>query len=138
MGLRVRRTVSQDDGNVSSTLTLKGPRLESQMKSREELEVQVDQAETTAHIFETLGMVPILRFQKLRESWELKRCRVELDQPPHIGLFVEIEGPDEDTIRTAQEDLGLDHVAHQQKSYVRMLLEYCAEHGITDRVVDLP
>ncbi|UCE58660.1 MAG: class IV adenylate cyclase [Phycisphaerales bacterium] len=138
IGLRLRRTVSQDDGEVSATLTLKGPRLEGQMKSREELEVLVDQAETTARILETLGLVPILRYQKRRESWELSQCRVELDEPPHIGIFVEIEGPDESRIRAAQKSLGLDRIAHQQESYVRMLLEYCAERGITDRIVDLP
>jgi adenylate cyclase class 2 len=137
-GLRVRENRSEDGGQLAATLTLKGPRRESAMKSREELEVRVDDGATTTDILNALGLVPILRYQKRRESWELGQCRVELDEPPHIGLFVEIEGPDEETILSARRELGLGGVKHHKASYVHMLMEYCLEHGIADRVVTLP
>ncbi len=137
-GLRVRENRSEEGGQPAATLTVKGPRRESAMKSREELEVRVDDGATATRILDALGFAPILRYQKRRESWKLSRCRIELDEPPHIGLFVEIEGPDEETIRAAQHELGLDGVKHQKASYVHMLMAYCSERGIADGVVNLP
>jgi predicted adenylyl cyclase CyaB len=106
-------------------------------KSREELEVQVSDAETTARMLEQLGFVQILRYEKRRESWQLDPCRVELDEPPRIGLFVEIEGPDEDSIRQVQKKIGLGDAQHVKASYVAMLAAYCDEHDVHSRVLEL-
>ncbi len=151
-GLRIRSAVSEEaatDWKVGptaqvgptmhpATLTFKGPVVAGTFKSREELEVQISDAETAAHMLGLLGFVPILSYQKRRESWRLDDCRIELDEPAQIGLFVEIEGPDESAIRRLQVDLGLKGAAHVRSSYVRMLAAYCDEHGITDRAVNLP
>ncbi len=120
-----------------ATLTFKGAVGTGPFKSREELEVQVSHAETAVRILESLEFVQILSYQKRRESWRLRDCRVELDEPPHIGLFVEIEGPSETAIRVVQADLGLKDAPHVRPSYVRMLAEYCEEHAITGRVLSL-
>ena len=137
-GLRIRSTVADDDGKTTATLTLKGPLRAGMFKSREELEIEISSPETAGNILKTLGFVSILTYQKRRESWSLGECRIELDEPPHIGLFVEIEGPGESAIRSAGSDLGLDRVGHIAESYVRMLMNYCVEHGITDRTLRLP
>ena len=137
-GLRIRSTIADDDGKTSATLTLKGPLLAGEFKSREELEIEISSPETAGNILKALGFVSILTYQKRRESWLLGECRIELDEPPHIGLFVEIEGPGESAIRSARSDLGLDAIGHTPESYVRMLLNYCRDHGITDRVLELP
>lgn len=136
-GLRIREVRSQNGGKPTATLTLKGPRRESTMKSREELEVGVGDGAMATRILSALGFLPVFRYQKRRESWKLDTCQVELDEPPHIGLFVEIEGPDEKTILTAQRELGLEGVEHRQASYVSMLMAYRTEHGITDREINL-
>lgn len=137
-GLRVRSTVDEDTGRRRATLTFKGPVIAGPFKSRQELETQIDSAETAADILQAVGFVVILTYQKRRESWELGTCRVELDEPPHVGLFVEIEGPDEEAIRSAQAELGLVGTAHVKASYVRMLLAYRDKHGVLERVLDLP
>ncbi len=137
-GLRIRSARSVDGGEVTATMTFKGPVISGPVKSREELEVQVSDAESAAALLERLGFVTILCYEKLRESWRLDECRIELDEPPHIGLFVEIEGPDVKAIRTARNALGLEAIPHTQASYVRMLTTYCNEHGLTDRRVLLP
>lgn len=144
-GLRIRTAAPEDspaDGRVSpivhpATLTFKGAVVAGPFKSREELEVELSHAETAARILESLGFVQVLCYQKRRESWRLGECRVELDEPAHLGLFVEIEGPSETAIRAVQADLGLKGAAHVKPSYVRMLAAYCDEHGITSRVLDL-
>ncbi len=136
-GLRLRSTVDDQTGECRTTLTFKGPVVPGPLTSREELEVQISDVDTAARMLEQIGFVPILTYQKRRESWHLGECRIELDEPPHIGLFVEIEGPDEKAIQAVQIDLGLGEAKHVRASYVRMLAEYCDQHGMADRVVGL-
>lgn len=129
-GLRVR-TVSPDDlSQQHATLTLKGPVMPGAFKSREELEVSMGDAGTGITILERLGFVCVLSYQKRRESWRLDDCRVELDEPPLIGRFVEIEGPNEAAIRAVQEKLHLGGARHVAASYVGMLGAYCDQNGI--------
>ncbi len=137
-GLRIRSVRAEDGDPPPATLTWKGPRLPGPMKSREELEVRIGEPETAARLLQMLGFVRVLRYEKRRESWTLGDCRVELDEPPHLGLFVEIEGPDEETIRAVRDQLGLDGAAQIQSSYVRMLAEFCEKRGMVDRVLTLP
>ena len=138
MGLRVRAAKMLGGDGRWATLTVKGAPVPGAYKSREEREIEISDAATGASILGMLGFVPILRYEKRRESWSFRECRVELDTPPHVGLFVEIEGPSEAAIHTVQGDLGLDHVAHHPASYVRMLTEYCDQHDIADRTLHLP
>ena len=131
-GVRVRSTIDEKTQSRSATMTFKGPVRPGPFKAREEQEVGVSDAETASRILHGLGFVRVLRYEKRRESWRLDDCRIELDQPPHIGLFVEIEGPGEAAITAAAVRLGLDGAVHEKASYVRMLHAYCVEHGITD------
>ena len=131
-GVRIRSTISEETQERSATMTFKGPVRPGPFKSREEQEVVVSDAATASQILRGLGLVRVLRFQKRRESWRLDDCLIELDEPPHIGLFVEIEGPGEAAIAATATRLGLDGVAHEKASYVRMLHAYCVEHGIAD------
>ena len=136
-GLRIRSTVGEDGAAAGATLTFKGPSLQAAFKKREELEVRIDDAEAASAMLERLGFVTILHYQKRRESWSWKSCRIELDEPPHIGTFVEIEGPDEGAIRSVQNELGLADVPHTRESYVGMLLEYGRKRGLTEAVFPL-
>ncbi len=145
-GLRIRSAVAadattgrkEDPTHHAATLTFKGPVIAGTFTSREEVEVGISDEETTARMLALLGFAPVLVYQKRRESWRLGECRIELDEPPHIGLFVEIEGPDEHVIQEVQVALGLEATAHVRSSYVHMLAAYCEEHGITVRVLSLP
>ena len=101
------------------------------------MEVSVANADTALQILEQLGFAPVLRYEKRRESWMLGSCRIELDEPPHVGLFVEIEGPDEGAIRSCREDLGLVAAEAVSQSYVAMLVAYCDERGIANRAIGL-
>jgi len=136
-GLRLRTMNPLGSGESLTVLTVKGPRLPGPLKSREEREVVVSDAETAAGMLQMLGYVPILRYEKRRESWSLGECRIELDEPPRIGLFVEIEGPDEPSIGRVQDSLGLGHLQHTAASYVRLLRTYCDEHGLSDATLRL-
>jgi len=130
-GLRVR-TVHFESAHRSdrATLTFKGPIVPGPLKQREELEVAVSDGPACAAIVERLGYAILLRFEKRRERWSTGDCFVELDTLPHLGVFVEIEGPDESAIRSVQERIGLASASHIQTSYVGMLLAHCEVSGL--------
>lgn len=136
-GLRVRRMANVDSGESSATLTVKGPVVPGPFKSREELEINISSADTAARMLGLLGFVQVLRYQKRRESYRFGDCRIELDEPPHVGVFVEIEGPTESAIQAVQKKLNLMGLPHVKASYPSMLAAYCDEHGIADRVLNL-
>ena len=137
-GLRIRSARDTVTGEQSHTLTLKGPVLPGAFKTREELELRIGDPVVAVDLLQQLGFVRILYYEKFRESWRLGDCQIELDEPPHIGLFVEIEGPDEAAIRSARDLLELSNTVHEKASYVRMLTTYCDLHGIADRVLRVP
>ena len=92
-------TGSGQAGSVLRTLlTYKGPRTESRMKRRPEFETLVGAAEPMIAILAGLGLAEIFRFEKRRTSWHVGLCEVVLDELPHLGWFVEVEGPDEEEV----------------------------------------
>jgi len=137
-GLRLRWLTLADGGRGRATFTFKGPRMAAALKSREEIEVGVTDGEGLAKVLERLGFGPILHYEKRRETWEHDGCRIELDEPARLGLFVEIEGPDERSIRAVQTVLELDKACEVPTSYVGMLSAYCEAYDILDRTLNLP
>ncbi len=137
-GLRIRKNQPRGSAEAVTVVTFKGPVIPGPLKTREEHEAILGEADAALRVFGALGFVPILSYQKRRESWNLNDCKVELDEPPFIGLFVEIEGPSESAVLDTQSLLGLNDLSHVQASYVRILSEYCLKNGIEDRVLKLP
>lgn len=135
-GLRVRSAVDSN-GTCAAAITFKGPVRPGAFKSREEIEITIGDAALANDLLGRIGFVEILAYEKNRESWRLDDCRVELDEPPHIGLFVEIEGPDEAAIQRVRDTLGLSGTTHERASYVRMMLEYRRRHGLPDGLMAL-
>ncbi|MEK6642867.1 MAG: class IV adenylate cyclase [Planctomycetota bacterium] len=121
-GLRVRACDLLDGAARSATLTYKGPMREGVFKKRVEVEVAISDAAAMMEILGSLGFHPRIVFEKRRESWRFKGCAVELDEVPNLGLFVEVEGPDEESIHSVLSGLGLDALASIRTSYVTMLV----------------
>lgn len=133
--LRIRSVQPTDGEPPEPTLTYKGPRQPGQVKRRPEIEIGIADPEAAGRLLEALGFVPISTIEKRRESWRLLGCRVELDEVPHLGTFVEIEGPDEVRISHTQRALRLDHLEHVGPGYVALLIDYCRKHGLPlDRI----
>jgi adenylate cyclase class 2 len=115
--LRVRRT-----GN-HWVLTFKGaPRYEGEIKLREELETEVSEGELLTEVFERLGLIPTVRYEKDRELWLLDGVEVALDHTP-MGDFVELEGP-VDVLEDVAARLGLETESAVKASYPTLWLEY--------------
>lgn len=122
-GLRVRECRVVDGTGQQATLTYKGPQRPGPFKRRSEIEVEVVDAAAMIEILGALGFVERFIFEKKRESWRLADCRVELDEVATLGLFVEVEGPNEEAIESTMALLGLGESELIRKSYVAMLAE---------------
>ena len=134
-GLRLRRNVSVASGAQEHVITYKGPRQHGALKTRDEVEVTVGNSEDAVMLLERLGFVRMLAFEKRRDSWRLGGCKVELDELPYLGSYVEVEGPSEDVVLRVRERLGLADRPIVKSSYVALLMGYLQERGQTRKIV---
>lgn len=122
--LRLRRTPSV------ATLTYKGPRrMVEGVKTREERETAVGDAEATDALLSGLGFRPVFRYQKYREAWSLGDTEVVVDETP-IGSFVEIEG-EVAAVHGVASSLGFSPADYLAESYVAL---FFASGGTGDMV----
>jgi len=133
-GLRVRSVDVLDGDGPKTTLTYKGPREAGPVKRREELEVAVEDAAAMTSVLKALGYGERIVFEKRRESWRMDDCRVELDEVPLLGTFVEIEGPTEASIEAVRQRLGLAGHAIEPRTYVALLTERGDDDAADPRV----
>jgi len=102
-------------------LAFKGPRsVEDGIKSREELESTVGDADALALILERLGLLPRFRYQKYREVYAYGELVVVLDETP-VGTFLELEGAPEE-IHAAAAALGYRRDEYVGDSYAALFL----------------
>jgi len=111
--LRLRRT---PDG---SRLTFKGPRLDSgEVKARQEIEVSVGEPDLLQSLLAALGLRPVFRYQKYRETYSWKDVEIVVDETP-VGTYLEIEGPVEG-IHAAAAALGYERADYVTDSYATL------------------
>ena len=137
-GLRVRVVKNLTTGDTTAIMTHKGPNLHSQLKRREESEMKVPSAADAARLLNCLGYTKCLGFEKRRQSWKLDRCKVEIDELPKLGYFIEIEGPTEEAVLQARQSLGLSELPLIKAAYSAMLTEYLQERGESSMDVNFP
>ena len=119
--LRLRR--QSVAGSERYFLTYKGAKEKSNFKKRQEIEVEIIEAEATQKLLSALGYEKVLVVEKKRRLWQFGGCSVALDRLPLLGAFVEIEGPDDETIADVQQRLGLADLPHIAKSYAQLTKE---------------
>jgi len=121
----------------SNFLTYKGPKLDSKVKMREEIEVPIPAGEKGFQdhlkVFLALGYKFVAKVSKRRRTYSLIKegfnIALSLDEVETLGFHVEVEivANEEDSARAVtvvqklSEDLGLNRV--QPKSYLRLVLE---------------
>ena len=117
--LRLRRQVIGD--NERFFLTYKGAREKSDFKKRQEIEIEIKDADSAQKLLLALGYEKVLIIEKRRQVWRLGDCEIALDRLPLLGDFVEVEGPDDDKIADAQRSLGLADLPHITESYASLV-----------------
>jgi len=119
--LRVRR-----DG-PGGFITFKGPVRPGVVKSREEIETNVGNADIAQAILTSLGFARWFRAEKYREEHLVGDARVAIDETP-MGVFVEIEAAPE-TIDRVASSLGRSRADYRLESYPALWAAWCAAHG---------
>jgi adenylate cyclase class 2 len=110
------------------SVTYKGVPFVGKHKSREELELTVDNAATMGTIFERLGYQPAFRYEKYRTEYRLARGAgmATLDETP-VGIYLELEGSPTWIDRMARR-MGFSEQDYITASYARLYLDWCARN----------
>ena len=119
--LRIRR--QSVGGSQQFFLAYKGPKERSNFKKRQEIEVEIKDADSAQNLLTALAYEKVLTVEKARRLWRAGGCEVALDHLPMLGDFVEIEGPSDKKIADVQKSLELASVPHIPKSYAQLIIE---------------
>jgi adenylate cyclase, class 2 len=98
----------------------------SAIKHQREDETRVNDPDAMELILDALGFAPALIYEKRRETWQLGKTEIVLDELP-FGLFMEIEGT-EKSIRDIESKLAIKRLRTEPATYPQLSLK----HG-TDR-----
>lgn len=127
--LRIR--IRRFDGHFEAFLTYKGPKLDSTSKTREEIEVPINDPDEHTRILEALGFREVLTVEKVREKYYVEKgITITLDEVEGLGKFIEAEAVTEDRdkvpelverLRKLLLELGVTRF--ERRSYLELLLE---------------
>jgi adenylate cyclase class 2 len=95
-------------------------------KHRIETETHVEDGQTLATVFQSIGLTPAFRYEKWRAEWQLGQGHCVVDETP-IGNYAELEGPAE-WIDHAASLLGVEQSQYITLSYGRLFELWRAEH----------
>jgi adenylate cyclase class 2 len=124
--LRIRIT---DD---KSYLTYKGPKIDSFSKTREELELEVQDPLKFSELLKKIGLNPIMKVVKTRKSYLLQDISISIDTIEELGNFIELEldVPDKAQVPMARErlftilaQLTISPDKFERRSYLELLMK---------------
>ena len=92
----------------------------SEAKTREEIELTVEEFDRMALIFDRLGFHAVQTYEKYRTTFHLGDVEVVLDEMP-FGLFVELEGASDTCLKAAAATLGLDWSRRLLTNYLELM-----------------
>ncbi len=78
--------------NKRHLFAYKGPSKIEKYKIREESELEISNPEKLEEILKKIGLRVTFEMEKKRKTYYGDGCKIELDQYPVLGFFVEIEG----------------------------------------------
>lgn len=87
--LRIRETRSNENHNLF--ITYKGPKIDAKSKTREEVEMEIEDADKCSKIFENLGFEEVRTVIKDREYYKYENYEISLDNVHGLEPYMEIE-----------------------------------------------
>lgn len=73
-----------------------------------EIELEVNDFDAAVEFLKSCGLIEKAFQESLRETWVRGEIEAAIDTWPGLNPFLEIEGPNEETVRAASVELGLD------------------------------
>ncbi len=112
------------------TMTYKGPRVDRDTKSREEINLKIDDLNKARNLLLSLGFKPVAKVVKRRRYYKVGELNIAVDILPEIGDFVEVEciggyEPCREKVMELAKELGLRDFI--RKSYLELVLEAIGE-----------
>lgn len=125
----------ESGGDGTTQITYKGPLVEAESKTREEIEMRVPDSDRMDAILQSAGFDPAATVRKDRERYALDGYTITLDSVEGVGEFVEVETEaPEAAVERAREGavdvlrkLGLDPNDQIRTSYLGLLLNDASE-----------
>ena len=117
------------DNEESGLVTHKTPAEGGIFKSKHETETRVENAANMRHILEKLGYSVCWYYEKKRHTYILSGLTLVLDTTPELGVFIEIEGSNDQEISEQLEKLGLDVSDNTLESYPNIWRQHCQKQG---------
>ncbi len=128
--LRIR--VVSKNGERSAVLTYKGPRLGGEGKTREEINVEIQDPEKLLLLFERLGFRKVAEIRKRRLVYTYENFTIVLDDVENLGKFVEIETVTDsrdlvdkcvsEILSFAENSLGLSRDLVEPRTYLELMI----------------
>ena len=87
--LRIRETLSDEKHNLF--ITYKGPKIDKKSKTRQEVEMEIEDADKCSSIFEFLGFNEVRTVIKDREYYKFENYEISLDNVHGLDPYMEIE-----------------------------------------------
>ncbi|HSW99318.1 MAG TPA: CYTH domain-containing protein [Candidatus Saccharimonadales bacterium] len=120
--------------NEGDKITMSYKQLDNRgLDGTKEIQLTIDSFEAADAFLCALGLEPNVYQETKRESWTLGDCEIELDHWPWTKPYVEMEAPDEQTLRGLAAKLGLDWA---QVKHGSVEIVYRGEYDVTDAQVN--
>jgi adenylate cyclase class 2 len=116
--------------NDQSYLTYKGPKLDSTSKTREELELEIEDPDKLTKLLRKLGFITIKKVVKTRRRFLLDDVIISIDHIEKLGYFIELEldVQSQEEISTARErlfeilkEINISKDKLERRSYLELL-----------------
>ena len=115
-------------------LTYKGPKLDEITKTREEIEIEIQEPEKFKVILKKLGFIEVPKISKKREIYEINKIKICLDDVQFIGKFIELEievNDEEDRIKKVNELIKFaENIGIKQKDFIRKSYLELVKEGV--------
>lgn len=121
----------RDEGDK---ITLAYKQLEDRtLLGTKEVGLDVNDFEATCLFLENIGLEVQSYQETKRESWTIGEIQIELDEWPWVKPFIEIEAPDEASLKNVAAKLGYDW---KDALHGSVEIVYQAEYDVTEEEVD--
>lgn len=106
--------------DIQNSLTYKGPtNIRDGIQERTEIEFTVSDFQAAQRFLEALGYKVCIVYEKYRTNYSIDGVTISLDEMP-FGVFIEIEGPNPESINNVALKLSLNWERRINSSYVEI------------------